>query len=286
MADEEWEEATPEEKLRIAQHYMLSSPPGQINDVLGDVQKLLPDGSLASNQIGDIFRQYNLDTFKIVERADHRTLIASAAEVDGSHYVDPISSEVFGYNHITQKAIDGDVRPVSDELDASMEEPRKAIQDGVVAYIKRQFGAKNVAAAAFAKAGCITVLISAEKLSLRNYWSGNWRSQFEVKFTGGTVATVSGWSKIHIHYFEDGNVQMQNSKDCNASVNFKGAADLAANVVAEVEKHENTIQKALEEMYSNMSGDTFKEMRRVMPITHTKFDWNVNAHQMVRNLRK
>jgi capping protein alpha len=286
MADEDWEEATPEEKLRIAQHYMLSSPPGQINDVLGDTKKLLPGGLLSESQISDIFRAYNLDTLKIVEMADHRTLIGAAAEVDGSHYVDPHSGEVFGFNHITQKIIEGDSRPIAGELDASMEEPRKAIQDGVVAYIKRQFGAKNVACGAFAKAGCITVLISAEKLSLRNFWSGNWRSQFEIRFTGGTVATVTGWSKIHIHYFEDGNVQMQNSKECNHQVNFTDAADLGKNVTAAIEDHENTIQHALEEMYSNMSGDTFKEMRRVMPVTHTKFDWNVNAHKMVRNLRK
>lgn len=286
MADEEWEEATPEEKLRIAQHYMLSSPPGQINDVLGDVQKLLPTGALTPSQISDIFRAYNLETFKIAEMADHRTVIAAAAEVDGSHYVDPIDGTVFGYNHITQKPIDGDSRPCAGELDPSMEEPRKAIQDGVLAYIKRQFGAKNVAAGAFAKAGVITVVVSAEKLSLRNYWSGNWRSQYEIKFTGGTMATVTGWTKIHIHYFEDGNVQMQNSKECSEQVNFTAAADLAGSVVKVVETHENTIQTALEEMYSNMSGDTFKEMRRVMPITHTKFDWNVNAHKMVRNLRK
>jgi hypothetical protein len=82
------------------------------------------------------------------------------------------------------------------------------------------FLSQSVACGAFAKAGCITVLVSAEKLSLRNFWSGNWRSQFEIRFTGGTVATVTGWSKIHIHYFEDGNVQMQNSKECNHQVNF------------------------------------------------------------------
>ena len=66
----------------------------------------------------------------------------------------------------------------------------------------------------------------------------------------------------------------------------QAAADLASNVVTIIEKHENTIQQALEEMYSNMSSETFKDMRRVMPVTRNKFDWNVNAHKMVRNLRK
>ena len=49
--EEEVEEATPEEKLHIAQHYLLCSPPGQISDVLADVRKLMPDGLLSDAEL-------------------------------------------------------------------------------------------------------------------------------------------------------------------------------------------------------------------------------------------
>jgi capping protein alpha len=286
MAEEyDIEAATPEEKLRIAQHFLLSSPPGQINDVLGDVRKLLPEGFLTPQQINDIFRAYNIDTMKIVEVGDHKISISKASEIDGSHYIDPIGNKVVGYNHTTQ-ALSGEERPLAGEMDANMEEPRAALQKAVSDYASSQFGAKTVAGCCFAREGKLTVTISAEKLSLRNFWSGSWRSQFEIVFTGGTQATMTGTAKIHIHYFEDGNVQMQNEKPCNVTVDFTDATSLAAAVIQKITEHENMIQGSLEEMYSNMSGETFKDMRRVMPVTRNKFDWNVNAHKMVRNLRK
>lgn len=286
MAEEyDIEAATPEEKLRIAQHFLLSSPPGQINDVLGDVRKLLPDGFLTPQQINDIFRAYNIDTLRIVEVGDHKISISKAAEVDGSHYIDPVAGKVVGYNHTTQ-VLSGEERPLAGEMDANMEEPRAAIQKAISEYVNNQFGAKSVAGCVFAKEGKLTITVAAEKLSLRNFWSGSWRSTFEVAFTGGTQASLTGTAKIHIHYFEDGNVQMQNQKPCSVTVDFTDAASLATAVVKNIQEHENLIQGSLEEMYANMSNETFKDMRRVMPVTRNKFDWNVNAHKMVRNLRK
>ena len=39
-------------------------------------------------------------------------------------------------------------------------------------------------------------------------------------------------------------------------------------------------------MYTNMGEETFKAMRRIMPITLTKMDWNLNAVRMVHQIRK
>jgi hypothetical protein len=39
-------------------------------------------------------------------------------------------------------------------------------------------------------------------------------------------------------------------------------------------------------MYSEMQSETLRAMRRVMPITRTKMEWNINAVRMVRQVRK
>ena len=46
------------------------------------------------------------------------------------------------------------------------------------------------------------------------------------------------------------------------------------------------MQSGLEEMYTTMNNETLRSMRRIMPITRTKMEWNVNAVRMVKQVRK
>ena len=39
-------------------------------------------------------------------------------------------------------------------------------------------------------------------------------------------------------------------------------------------------------MYANMNEETFKAMRRIMPISKTKMEWNVNSVRMAHQIRK
>jgi hypothetical protein len=62
--------------------------------------------------------------------------------------------------------------------------------------------------------------------------------------------------------------------------------ELAKTIVSTVEAAEGTVQRGLEDMYANMNEETFRAMRRLMPITRTKMEWNVNAVRLNKNLRK
>jgi hypothetical protein len=57
-------------------------------------------------------------------------------------------------------------------------------------------------------------------VNLKNFWSGKWASTWSLS-TSEEVdnATLSGEVKIHVHYFEDGNLQMQTQKKV-AGVSF------------------------------------------------------------------
>jgi capping protein alpha len=69
-------------------------------------------------------------------------------------------------------------------------------------------------------------------------------------------------------------VQLDQNKDI-AKATLQGSDDQAiANAVRDfVRKQECDIQDTLEEMYQNMGVETFKDMRRVLPISKTKLDW-------------
>ena len=72
MADfvDEEEAITDEERLQIAQHFLLSSPPCQFHEVLADVKKILPDGLLTDPLTVGIARAHNVKSGKVVTSPD------------------------------------------------------------------------------------------------------------------------------------------------------------------------------------------------------------------------
>jgi len=57
-----------EEKLAIATHYLLSSPPAEVKEVLADVKVVLnPPTLLTDGVLKGIFRRYNTTNFEVVD---------------------------------------------------------------------------------------------------------------------------------------------------------------------------------------------------------------------------
>lgn len=70
MVDEDEDMITDEERLQIAQHFLLSSPPCQFHEVLADVKKILPDGLLTDPLAAGIARAHNVKTGRVVVTPD------------------------------------------------------------------------------------------------------------------------------------------------------------------------------------------------------------------------
>lgn len=101
MVDEE-DSITDEERLQIAQHFLLSSPPCQFHEVLADVKKILPDGLLTDPLTAGIARAYNVKTARVVVSPDEsKVVLCKAGEVDPTHYVDSKSGLTFSMDHLT-----------------------------------------------------------------------------------------------------------------------------------------------------------------------------------------
>lgn len=99
------------------------------------------------------------------------------------------------------------------------------------------------------------------------------------------MATISGEVKVHAHYFEDGNLQLQTSKPVAAvQIPVVGEKDFAEAVANHIKSSETALQNGLHDMYANMKDETLKAMRRAMTVTNSKMEWNINAVRMVNQL--
>ncbi|KAH8929334.1 subunits of heterodimeric actin filament capping protein Capz [Atractiella rhizophila] len=109
------------------------------------------------------------------------------------------------------------------------------------------------------------------RYNFSNYWSGRWRSSWEIDLS---TSTLTGSILVNVHYFEQGNVQLTTS--FNKSLCFSASASspsFSTQILKEVHKIETSYQTTLNEVYSDLAERNFKGLRRALPIRKEKMDW-------------
>jgi len=73
-----------------------------------------------------------------------------------------------------------------------------------------------------------------------------------------------------VHYYEDGNVRLLTNKTVNATV---GSSASAAEIVRKMAGEEKKFQEELNKAFGSLSEGAFKALRRQLPITRQKIEW-------------
>jgi len=271
-------EPTTEELVSVCTEFMLAAPPGEFMEVVTDIRGLLEDESLIKASIPSTFREYNTEQMLQVKSpaADTMLLISKYGELSETEYLDPRNKLVVTFDHITQEVTGS--RPLAGELDGDAEPFRSALE-GVALKYAEDYYLYGTAAVYSQKEddGQVTLIIciSSSKFEPHNFWTGRWRSIWTATFnpSGAKTVELNGLLKIQVHYYEDGNVQLNTELNKSASITGGDASTTAANIVSAISKAEASYQTALINNYKTMGDTSFKALRRALPITKVKIDW-------------
>jgi len=235
----------------IVQQLLEASPPGEIKDIEADLRKITDGGTVDS--VKEIsYRAYNHSQMISVEHEGRQVLISEHGVVDGNRYLDPRNKQVITVDHIAQTAVSAEAAE-----EGANEALRAAIDTAFQEYVAGQYPS-----AASAVYPSLTMCVSSGLFAPAKFWNGRWTSVWQ--YNGGKL---TGAVKVHVHYFEKGNVH----KTVNFSKELTVAEDAAAIVgavqAAELEFHRQVIEEAAS------IKEAFKSLRRALPVTKKEIDW-------------
>lgn len=291
-------ELSPKQKKEIAKWFLLNSPAGEIQYVAKDLRLVLNDNKVYDEAVSESFPIYNKSHMICLQMPAGAgdVLVTSFGELGENEYLDPRTAQVAIVDHVKQVCTE--VRPATDEElpSAYVEEFRSALDVEILKYVGEAYPkgvcsvyctkGKEVEGAGFNFE--LVVVISACRLSPQNFCNGSWRSVWTIEFQDeAQVLEVKGKLQVGAHYFEEGNVQLDAKHECGDSTLFQSPDDSAISISNILRHHETEYLASLEVSYSNLPDNTFKDLRRKLPVTRTLFPWhNTSQFSLTREITK
>lgn len=284
----DYEQADPEQQLNIATYFIMSSPTGEVDAVVEDVKKLVGSQVLSSGTLKKIMKDYNVEQLHPSKDPDgNKVLVSAHGQVGDDLFLDPTSGRVLQFDHVARKYTS--VTEKKQVLSGSIKDFRDAIDEAIKTYTSKNFksrkGEPKYGFGVYGvDSGVVTIAIACENINLGNFWTGGWRSVYQIDTSKSGSQDMKSDIKLNVHYFEDGNVQLHTKFPSSAKVTIGDAKATADSVVKAIYALETQFQENLEEMYIEMNRKTFAQMRRFWPVHKQPFNWNSNAHKMTAQM--
>jgi len=278
MGDED--ELTDAQKLSLAQNFITNSPPAQQLKVVEDVRALVGATVLTGANETNMLRMLNTKDFAAVTvPGGGKVLLTPHGELPDGSFLDPAGKQVLRIDHA--KVTCEGVEPMQPDQLAALEavaQYRDPIDAAMRAHVEDSLpkGALSTYGSSSAASGIEIVCCYASLDSdLSNYWAGRWWGEWRLSArAGGSVGQLTGTMKCNVHYFEDGNVQLTDGSTFQCELPLDKVGE---NFAKKVQQFEQEFLSKLEDIYQTLSEQVIQSLRRRLPITRTKFDWDKHA---------
>ena len=247
-------------RLDVIEYCIKNTPVGELKEVLSDLQSLLGSEAIHLEPVSQILLDYHAAHGTTIEREGLVLQLTTLGRVSQSQFFDPKASatfEVDPYDLITVINFTP-TKPNPNKL-------RKILQDEMDQYVFMHF-LPTAQARVYENNNDLHVFLSCSCVNLKNMWTGEWIGEWTA-----SKGKVLGKVTVKAHYFEEGNLQLSESKEFERELMSESDEELAKEILAAIKESDNAVQAGMYEIYDNLPQKVFKPMRRTMPVTHTKF---------------
>ncbi|RDL37188.1 Subunits of heterodimeric actin filament capping protein Capz [Venustampulla echinocandica] len=252
-------------QLATVSAFVEGAPPGELADVIADIKALTIESPNLVSQLGPAFEKYNEEQFATVKLpgSSQHVIVSSHNSLGDGSYYDVESSSSFVFDHRTQKAS----AVQSYVLESSHIDLVKSLLKSVGAHVKEYYPSASCGIYPIEDDSKIAILVVANKYSPNNFWNGRWRSLY---IFDPSSSSLKGSIKVDVHYYEDGNVRLLTTKPVSLSVSSASASAIVRGIATAEKKYQEELNKG----FNNLSEGAFKGLRRQLPITRQKIEWD------------
>ena len=263
-----------ENSINVAKYIINQTPIGHLNKSIQNLKNLIGEESMESETIKKEIQNYAENHLSHVQynNEGNKLIISNVTKDNDGFYYDQGQKIKVKLN-----ISDGGINSIDsiEDSDSLRQEIDTKIKSYLDKYYTNGISKSNIYIDKLTNK--IIILISAHNINMKNFWSGEWLSSWEYDIKS---KKIKGNIKTNTYYYEEGNIQFNLNTNFDESVSGSSNSDISNNIYKIIEKSENNIQVELESVYDNFSNDYIKPLRRKLPVTGTKMNWNINQHHI------
>lgn len=249
-----------------------SAPPAELKQVSQSLSSLTKGTSTSSTNslIQDSIEQYAQENIISI---DNIIISKYNKDENSSKYIDYVDNKLFNVDWQNQKIID--VESYHDNNNKRGSNYDELIQK--LSQYGDDYYPSNFAFTVIPESeDQLRVIIIGQRANHDNFYTGQWKSNYLITEQG-----IKGNIDLDIHYFEDGNVRLKFNESINSSNNNNNSSTLqsgnlinnASKIVNFINEQENAIMVKIIEQFNNLNQKSFKNLRRLLPVTRSKINW-------------
>ncbi|MCJ1239700.1 F-actin-capping protein subunit alpha [Varicellaria rhodocarpa] len=263
--------------------FVKGAPPGELSDVIAGttLKDYIANTLLIQNRLLDIkaltieepqllqsaqpaFEKYNEEQLTAAKLTGNSqsVLISPYNSLGNGRYYDVESKSSFAFDHTTQKASAVE----SHNLDSQHILLVTSLMKSLSSHGKEHYPASTYSVFPTSSDSKLALVLVANKYSPSNFWNGRWRS---IYIYDPSSSTLTGTIHVDVHYYEDGNVRLSTTKP----VNISSVGSEARDIIRQIATAEKKYQEELNRGFNSLSEGAFKGLRRQLPVTRQKVEW-------------